>query len=158
MGLNQYTQLLTYIKSLGESSQEPFINTVTQGNFSRIDLDKGSVFPLLHITITGGNFTNGSTVVFNVEVAALQQRDTNKEINTDKFWENDNEVDNMNEMLAVLNRMWTRMYRDFDDNNIVASENPTLSIVEPETQSNSIEGWLLNFEVEIPNTTISLCP
>ena len=153
--MNQYTQLLTYIKQLGDA--DPFINTVTQGNFSRIDLDKGNIFPLLHLTVTGASFNNGSTISFSVEVAALQQRDTNKEIVNNKFWEQDNEVDNMNEMLAVLNRMWLNMFQDFQDNNIVASENPTLSIIEPETQTNSIEGWLLSFDVEVPNTEISLC-
>jgi hypothetical protein len=153
--MNQYTELLTYIKSLG--ALDPFVNTITHGNFSRIDLDKGIIPPLLHITITGGGFTNGSTIIFNIQLASLQERITNKEIRTDKFWENDNEVDNMNEMLAVLNRIWTKMYRDFDDNDIIATENPSLSIVEPETQTNSFEGWLLDFNVEIPNTTINLC-
>jgi hypothetical protein len=156
MGLNAYTQLLTYIKQLGEA--DPFINTITQGNFSRIDLDKGNIFPLLHVTVLGGAFNNGSTIEFNIEVVALQQRDTNKEIRTDKFWEQDNEVDNLNEMLAVLNRLWLNMYRDFQENNISASENPTLDIIEPESQTNSIEGWRMVFNVEVPNTTISLCP
>ena len=52
--MNQYTQLLTYIKQLGDA--DPFVNTVTQGNFSRIDLDKGNIFPLLHLTVTGASF------------------------------------------------------------------------------------------------------
>jgi hypothetical protein len=153
--MNHYTQLLTYIKTLGEA--DPFINTITQGDYDRLDLDKGLIFPLLHITITGGNFTNGSTVVLNVEIAALQQRDINDEVRTDKFWQQDNEVDNMNEMLSVLNRIWTSMYHDFAENDITASENPGLDIIDQSTTTNNIEGWLLTFDAELPNTTISLC-
>lgn len=153
--MNQYSELLRYIKTLGEA--DPFINTITQGNFSRIDLDKGNIFPLLHTTVLSAEFNNGATIVFNVEIVALQQRDTNKKVNTDKFAGNDNEIDNLNEMLAVLNRLWLIMYTDFEEQGFIASENPSLDVIEPETQTNSIEGWRMVFNVEIPNTTISLC-
>lgn len=152
--MNQYTQLLYYIKSLADA--DPLVNTVTRGEFDKIDLDKGIIFPLVHINVTGAEFNNGSTVVFNVQIGALDIRDINKEIRTDKFWEQDNEVDNLNEMFAVLNRIWLNMYRDFQDNNITASENPTL---EPQIfkRTNLLDGWILNFDVEMPNTEISLC-
>lgn len=155
MELNHYTQLLIYIKSLADA--DPFINTVTQGAFDKLDLDKGNIFPILHITITGGSFTNGQTVKLNVEIVALQERDINNEERTDKFWAQDNEVDNLNEMLAVLNRLWTSMFRDFAENDIVASEDPVLDIIEPEETTNLIEGWQMVFEVEMPNTSLSLC-
>lgn len=155
MALNQYTELLFFIKSLGEA--DPFVNTITQGEIERIDLAKGNIFPLLHIIITGASFTNGQTVVFNVELAALQQRDINNEESTDKFFQQDNEVDNLNEMLAVLNRIWTNMLREFADNNIIASEDPTLEIV-TQYKANLLDGWILSFDVTVPNTTLSLCP
>lgn len=153
--MNHYTTVLYYIKSLGDA--DPFINTITQGEFDRLDLDKGNIFPLLHINITGGGFTNGQTVTFTIEIGAFDIRDSNKEIVTDKFWLQDNEVDNLNTMHAVLNRLWTSMYKDFEENNITSSENPTL---EPVTEhgKNLLDGWILSFEIEIPNTTLSLCP
>ena len=153
--MNQYSEILTYIKTLGDA--DPFVNTITQGDFSRLDLDKGLIFPLLHVTVLGGNFTNGSTIVFNVEIAALQQRDINTEVSTDKFWQQDNEVDNMNEMLGVLNRLWLNMFRDFAENDITASEDLPLEIIDASTTINNIEGWKLSFDVEVPNTTINLC-
>jgi len=155
MGLNHYSELLTYIKSLGE--EDPFINTITRDGFDELDSYKGIIFPLLNINITGGGFTNGKTLVLNVEIAALQQRDTNNEESIDKFWGQDNEVDNMNEMLAVINRIWTIIFRDFKYRNITTSEDPTIDIIEHRTTSNNIEGWLLTFSVEMPNTTLSLC-
>lgn len=155
MGLNQYSELLFFIQSLGKA--DPFINTITQGEIERIDLDKANIFPLLHIIITGASFTNGNTIVFNVQLAALQQRDHNNEERTDKFLQQDNEIDNLNEMLAVLNRIWTNMLRGFEDENIIASENPSLEIV-TEYKSNLLDGWILSFDVTVPNTTLSLCP
>ena len=153
--MNHYTELLEYIKTLGEV--DPFINTITQGDFDEVDIDKGNIPPLLHIDVVGGSFSNGQTVIFNVEIASLFIRDTNKEVNTDKFYKNDNEVDNLNEALAVLNRLWGKMYKDFADNYITASENPTFTPVDHRATKNNLEGWLLTFDVEMPNTTISLC-
>jgi cytochrome c peroxidase len=111
---------------------------------------------LVNVTVTGGSFTNGSTVNLDVEIACLAQRDINKEVRTDDFWLQDNEVDNMNETLAILNRLWLIMYKDFEKNNITASENPTLSPIIYGT-AKILDGWVLTFTVEMPNTTINLC-
>jgi flagellar basal body P-ring protein FlgI len=152
--MNQYTQLLYYIKELAES--DSLVNHVTQGNISEVDVDKMIVPTLVNVTVTGGSFTNGSTVNLDVEIACLAQRDINKEVRTDDFWLQDNEVDNMNETLAILNRLWLTMYKDFEKNNITASENPTLSPIIYGT-AKILDGWVLTFTVEMPNTTINLC-
>lgn len=154
MSLNHYTELLYFIKQLGDT--DPFVNTITQGDFDRIDLDKGNIFPLLHINITGGQFTNGQTIVFNIQLGCFDIRDINNEVVSDKFWLQDNEVDNLNETLASLNRIWGNMYKNFANNDITSSENPTL---EPVTEygKNYLDGWILTFDVEMPNTTINLC-
>jgi flagellar basal body P-ring protein FlgI len=152
--MNHYTQLLYYIKQLAESDN--LVNHVTQGNISKVDVDKMIVPTLVNVTVTGGSFTNGSTVNLDVEIACLAQRDINKEVRTDDFWLQDNEVDNMNETLAILNRLWLTMYKDFEKNNITASENPTLSPIIYGT-AKILDGWVLTFTVEMPNTTINLC-
>ena len=82
--------------------------------------------------------------------------DENKEINVDKFWGNDNEVDNLNGCLAVLNRLWGYMHKDFGENNITSSENPSFDKLTGYGK-NYLDGWLLTFDVEMPNTTINLC-
>lgn len=153
--MNHYTELLYYIKQLAE--QDSYIKTVTKDADDSIDLDKGNIFPMLNIDIISGSFTNGQTVKFNVTLACLDIRDINKEIKTDKFWGQDNEVDNHNETLGALNRIWTSMYRDFESNDITSSENPPLTKI---TYSgvNLLDGWELTFDVELPNTTLSLCP
>lgn len=152
--MNQYTQLLTFIKSLGES--DPFVNTITRDGNVDLDTNKMNVFPLLDIYIDSGSFSNGQTITFTVELVCVQRRDINKEIVNDKFWKNDNEVDNHNETLASLNRIWTSMYRNFEDNDITASENPSLEKI-TYADKNLLDGWRLTFDVELPNTTLSLC-
>ena len=155
MGLNHYTELLYYIKGLLDSDVN--VNTVTQGDFDKVDLNKTNIFPLVHVYIGDASFSNGQTVSFDVSIGAMSQRDTNKEVNTDKFFNNDNEVDNYNEMLAVLNRLWTKMYSDFEDVGIVASENPRLAKRSQGEDKNSLEGWQLEFQVIMPNSTLHLC-
>lgn len=152
--MNHYSALLYYIKTLADA--DSFINTITQEERDKIDLDKANIFPLLHVDITGASFSNGQTVSFNIEISCLDIRDISKEINTDKYWLQDNKVDNLNETLAVLNRLWLNMYKDFAENNITSSENPTL---EPliEYGTNLLDGWILSFDIEMPNTTIALC-
>lgn len=153
--MNQYTQLLTFIKSLGEA--DPFINTITRDGEVDLDLEKMNIFPLLDIYINSGSFSNGQTINFDVELVCVGVRDINKdEVITDKFWKQDNEVDNHNETLASLNRIWTSMYRNFEENDITASENPTIEKI-TYSGKNLLDGWKLTFEVEMPNITLSLC-
>lgn len=153
--MNHLSQLYQYIKTLAEEDSN--VNHVIKGLQSEIDLDKMIIPPVVNINITSGSFTNGNTLIFNVEVVCLAQRDINKEVRTDDFWEQDNEVDNLNETHAILNRMWLKMYRDFEKNNITASENPNLQAIIFGT-AKLLDGWVLNFDVEMTNNIISLCP
>ena len=153
--MNGYTELLRYIKYLGDN--DVFINTITQGDFEDVDINKKNIFPLLHVAIGNASFPSEGVIRFDVQIGALDIRDINKEIDTDKFWGNDNEVDNLNETLAVLNRLWLLMYKDFEENNITASEVPTLEI-QTDTRKNKLDGWIMSFQVDLPNIDISLCP
>lgn len=153
--MNQYTELLYYIKQLAEA--DVLVNTVARGPMDSIDLEKQNLYPLVHLDITAGAFSNGQTVLFDVEIACLDIRDINKEIiEADKFWPNDNEVDNHNATHAILNGIWSKMFRDFEANNITASEDPTLEKI-TFGEGNLLDGWLLSFTVEMPNDTINLC-
>ena len=153
--MNQYSELLYFLKGLAQANE--FVNTVTKGAIDKIDLQKANIYPLLHITIEEAQFTNGQTVIFNVTLECLNQRDINKEIvEDDKFWSNDNEVDNHNTTLAILNDIWLRILRDWEDRDITTSDNATLQKIEF-AKGNILDGWSLEFQVELPNTTISLC-
>ena len=148
--MNQLTELYNYIKQLAQADSQ--VNKVTK----KQDLAKESIFPLVNIAIDSGGFTNGNTVNFNVELSCFNIRDINKEVKIDDFWGQDNEVDNHNLAIAVLNRMWLKMYVDFENNNITASENPTFELGSFEAPK-LLDGARLTFTVEVPNTTINLC-
>lgn len=152
--MNQYSELLRYIKQLG--TDDVFVNTITQGELKEAYLSKADIYPLLHVAIDSGSFSNGSTVLFRVLLECVSQRDINKEIVNEKFFNNDNEVDNHNETLASLNRIWNIMYKDFEDKNITASENPSLTKITYD-KANILDGWSIEFEVEMPNTDLNLC-
>lgn len=152
--MNQYTQLLYYIKELAEN--DAYINTITKSEDDSIDLDKGNIFPLFNIDINDATFTSISTVSFSVQIQCLALRDINKEVVEDKFWRQDNEVDNHNETLASLSRIWQIMNRDFTENNITASDNPTLTKI-TFSNKNLLDGWEMDFDVEMPNDNLNLC-
>jgi hypothetical protein len=154
--MNQYTQVLTYLKKLAE--QDDFVNTVTQADMSDVDLNKMNVFNLVHIDVTAGAFSKlHQTISFDIEIMCGQIRDSNKQDEGDKFWNQDNEVDNLNETMAVLNRMWFKMSTDLTEQNINIDDTAPLTPIK-EWGKNLIDGWLMTFTIEIPNTTISLCP
>ena len=91
--MNHYTELLRYVRSLSDA--DPFVNTTTQGIDEDMDLDKGNIYPLFNIELFDVTFPR-NTVTFQLEMTCLQQRDTNKKIDVDKFWLQDNKVDNFN--------------------------------------------------------------
>lgn len=148
--MNQLSELYKYFKQLADA--DDLVNKVMKS----ADLNKETIFPLVNIDIQGGAFTNGSTINFNVELSCFNIRDINKEVITDDFWGQDDEVDNHNLALAVLNRIWLTMWTDFEKTNITASENPTFELGSFEG-SKLLDGARLTFTVETPNTIIDLC-
>lgn len=150
--MNHYTQLIQEIENVSSN----LVNTISQGNFEEIDLSKSSIFPLLHIFVSGGRFNNGQTIELDVQLACFQQRKNFNTDNQDKIYGQDNRVDNMNETLAILNTVWNLLINDFDANFITASENPDLDPVE-NGYSNGLDGWILSFTLEMPNEKLSLC-
>ena len=148
--MNQLSQLYKYLYELADADTQ--VNKVLKTP----DLAKETIFPLVNIMIESGGFTNGSTINFNIELSCFNIRDINKEIQTDDFWQQDNELDNHNLAIAVLNRMWLKMYTDFEDNNITSSENPNFELGSLEG-SKLLDGARLTFTVEVPNTVINLC-
>jgi hypothetical protein len=150
--MNHYTELLRYVRSL--SDEDPFVNTTTQGIDEDMDLDKGNIYPLFNIELFDATFPR-NTVTFQLEMTCLQQRDTNKTIDVDKFWLQDNKVDNFNETLAVLNRVVGKMRKDFGDTEITIDE-PSVGKLE-DFGKNNLDGWILTTTVTMPNVNINLC-
>ena len=96
--MNAYSRILRYIRSLAE--QDVFVKTITTG--ADIDLNKGDIFPLFNIDITDATFSSNATITFSLNIQCLDIRDINNENVNDKFYLNDNEVDNYNGTLSCL--------------------------------------------------------
>lgn len=152
--MNSYTALLIRIKELADA--DPFVNTVT--NTGEVDFDtyKGNIFPIFDVVVLGFSFPSDSIIRYNVEITCVDKRDSNKEVVNDKFWNQDNLVDNMNEMMSTINRTWLSLKKDLNSSDITASEDPSGDAMIYEG-TNIYDGWRLPFSVDMPNTTISLC-
>ena len=152
--MNAYSQLLRYIKQLVD--EDSYITTVLNRVSEDFDWEKGNIFPIFNISVLEGSLTSTATVLFSIELTCVDIRMINKENITDKFWDNDNSVDNHNAALASLSMVWTKMNRDFVKNNITASDNPTINQIDF-AGANLYDGWTMSFDVEMPMYEVSLC-
>ena len=151
--MNAYTQLLRHVKGLSE--QDPYITTILSRLPEDFDWEKGNIFPILNISALAGTFTSTSTIQFDVTITCVDKRDINKDEVNDKFWSNDNEVDNHNATLSHLSHLWFKLNTDYSRENITASDTPTLEQIEFEGM-NLVDGWSITFQVEMP-MDVSLC-
>tara|TARA_R110002124_G_scaffold88702_2_gene227371 strand:- start:778 stop:1242 length:465 start_codon:yes stop_codon:yes gene_type:complete len=152
--MNAYSQLLRYIKELVE--QDPYITTILNRLPEDFDWEKGNVYPIFNVSALGGSITSPATVLFNVELTCVDIRMINKEDVNDKYWDNDNSVDNHNSTLSSLTMLWTKLSRDFARNNITASDSPSINQIDFEGV-NLMDGWSMTFDVEMPIYEVSLC-
>jgi hypothetical protein len=88
---------------------DPIINTVTEGDIFEVDLNKQTIFPLVHMMINNASFET-NVVRFNVSLIAMDIVDISKKATTDIFRGNSNEQDVLNTQLEVLNRAYALMF------------------------------------------------
>jgi len=143
-----YYNLLTKIKEHFDS--DPIVNTTTQGDIFRIDLNKQTIFPLVHIIVNSVQFVNNVQQA-NISVLAMDIVDISKDETTDLFEGNDNELDVLNTQLAVTNRLYEMPRRGtlYDDKYQITGQ-PTC---EPfvDRFENKLAGWTMTFDVLMPN-------
>jgi hypothetical protein len=125
---------------------EPFVNTVTEGDIFEIDLNKQTMFPLSHIIINQATH-QGNVLSFNITVLLMdiinQKDDSNK-------------VDIWNTQLLVATRVLNRLNRgDLRDVFFELTGNPTY---EPFTErfENDLAGWAITFDVLVRNE-VTVC-
>jgi len=138
-----YTELL----------DEVDINSVTKGDITRIDINKKNIFPLAHVFISDAEI-NTQTIIFSVQVFAMNLRHELEETISDKFIGNDNEDDNLNAMLYVLVRLHNKILKFGEDFRVLNT--PTLEAF-TEEQENVVDGWVMSFQVEYPISEIDNC-
>jgi hypothetical protein len=126
--------------------EEPFVNTVTEGDIFEIDLNKQTMFPLSHIIINQATH-QGNVLSFNITILLMdiinQKDDSNK-------------VDIWNTQLLVATRVLNRLNRgDLRDVFFELTGNPTY---EPFTErfENDLAGWAITFDVLVRND-VTIC-
>jgi hypothetical protein len=126
--------------------EEPFINTVTEGDLFDVDLGKQTIFPLSHIMMNNATH-QGNVIQFNITILMM-------DIMNQK--DDDNKVDIWNTQLAVAIRIMDRLNRgDLRTDFWELTGNPTF---EPfsERFENDLAGWAVTFDVVVRND-MSLC-
>ena len=144
---NYYTVLDTLKTNL---ENDPFVNTVTQGDIFGVDLAKQTIFPLVHIIVNNATFES-NIIRFNVSLMAMDIVNKSKDEDTDIFNGNDNEVYVLNTMLSVLNRLYEELRRgDLFTDAFQVDGNPTLEAF-AERFENYLAGWTMTFDILVPN-------
>ena len=103
-----YFDIIDKLKTHFES--DPIINTVTQGDIFEVDLNKQTIFQLVHLIVNTATFEE-NVIRYNISILAMDITDISKDANTNNFDGNDNELYVLNTMLAVLNRCYELLLR-----------------------------------------------
>lgn len=143
-----YYNLLTKIKE--HFDNDALVNTVTQGDIFEVDLNKQTIFPLVHIIVNSVQFVNNVQQA-NVSIMAMDIVDISKDETTSLFEGNDNELDVLNTQLAILNRVYEMLRRgDLYDDSFQVTGAPNC---EPfiDRFENKLAGWTMTFDVLFPN-------
>ena len=143
-----YYNLLTKIKEHFDS--DALVNTVTQGDIFEVDLNKQTIFPLVHIIVNSVQFVNNVQQA-NVSIMVMDIVDISKDETTSLFDGNDNELDVLNTQLAILNRVYEMLRRgDLYDDSFQVTGAPNC---EPfiDRFENKLAGWTMTFDVLFPN-------
>jgi len=145
--MNEFYLVIEYIRA--SLAADPDINTVTHGAVNETDIDKKNIYPLAHIEVTGGGLPQGFAQ-FNFTIHCLDQRNISKRPVVDKWLGNDNELDNLNTMFAVLNRFLTRLALQHNEYNIelVQRTNPVPVMY---GFTNILDGWSVDIQLQISN-------
>jgi hypothetical protein len=131
------------------------VNTITEGDIFDVDLNKQTIFPLVHMMVNNATFET-NVVRFNISLIAMDIVNISKEETTDIFRGNSNEQDVLNTQLEVLNRAYAMLlHGDLWDDKYVIDGNPTC---EPFTErfENYLAGWTMTLDILIPNE-VTIC-
>jgi hypothetical protein len=143
-----YFDIIDELKAHFENDE--LITTVSQGDLFDIDLNKQTIFPLLHIIVNTATFEE-NVIRYNISLLAMDIVDISKEETTDRFTGNDNELYVLNTMLAVLNRCYELLRRGtLYTDKFQVDGNPSC---EPFTErmENNLSGWTMTVDILIPN-------
>ena len=145
--MNYYTTVDTL---RAHFAADPIVNEVTQGDIFSVDLNKKTIFPLVHI-IVNSSTAEEFVIRYNITIMAMDIVDFSKAETTDQFYGMDNEIDALNSMHDVLIRAYKLMKAgSIWDSKVQVEDSANL---EPfaERLENNLAGWAMTFDVVVPN-------
>ena len=151
--MREFYTVIDFLKSLLQ--EDINVHTILHGLKSTMDINKKNIFPIAHIQVTNSTIQTGY-VGFTFEIVAVDLRNVSKQMVTDKWLGNDNELDNLNTTHAILNRLLTKLRNTRNDFKIELNNEPTCQprIFE---ETNLLDGWRTEIELIIPNNEINVC-
>jgi hypothetical protein len=133
----------------------PFVNTVTYGDISDVDLNKQTIFPLTHFIVNNFNYQS-NIVVFNISLLCMDIIDESKSDVTDVFVGNNNEQDIFNTQMNVIVRVLDKLKRgDLYSEKYQLEGQPSVEAFTDRFE-NKLAGWSCSFDVAIAND-MSIC-
>ena len=151
--MREFYTTIDFLKSLLQ--EDINVHTILHGLKSTMDINKKNIFPIAHIQVTNSTIQTGY-VGFTFEVVAVDLRNVSKQMVTDKWLGNDNELDNLNTTHAILNRLLTKLRNTRNDFKIELNNEPSLQPIIFE-ETNLLDGWRTEIELIIPNNEINVC-
>jgi hypothetical protein len=147
--------LYNIIDSLNEELlSNPFVNKVTVGRLTEIDLAKNTIFPLSHIMLNSIRH-NENTLSFNLSIYNLDIVNISKEAELGVYG-NDNTMYILSNQLYVINRLLSRLkqstiYKDGWE----LDGTPDSDVIDKEME-NMLTGYQTDITINVPND-ISKC-
>ena len=107
--MNTYFEIIDDLQEIAIA--EPFINTVTQGDITDVDLNKSTIFPLCHLSVTNASISS-NLVTLDVSVILMDIIDFSKDNPSSDIRGNNNEMDTLNTQLNVASRLQATILRN----------------------------------------------
>lgn len=136
-------------------------NTITMGSADELDLNRQTIYPILHIVPTQAS-RGERTTSYSFDLHAYDLVDFNKDDRRDVhnyFHGTDNIQDVLNSTYLLLDRLIDRYVRGDDFRDLFQLTLPVTCNPFFETQTNRLAGWSASISIQTPNasTTDGLC-
>tara|TARA_R110001632_G_C11100447_1_gene391029 strand:- start:65 stop:520 length:456 start_codon:yes stop_codon:yes gene_type:complete len=150
--MNTYFEIIDDLQEIAIA--EPFVNTVTQGDITDVDLNKSTIFPLCHLSVTNASIAS-NLVTLDVSVILMDIIDFSKDNPSSDIRGNNNEMDTLNTQLNVASRLQATILRNSNIRDTYQLEGPFSCEPFTERFEANLSGWSVTFSISMNNSMTS---
>jgi|TARA_R110000851_G_scaffold129113_3_gene261723 hypothetical protein len=151
--MNNYFKILDDLQEAAIA--EPFINTVTQGDITEVDLNKNTIFPLCHLMLNNVSLTSNACNL-NMSIVLMDIVNFSKEAKTSDIRGNSNELDVLNTQLSVAGRLQALLLRSETYRNNYQLDGAFNCEPFTDRFESNVAGWTVSFSVTMFNESTSV--